>query len=786
MYRKILKKDLKRKKTMNIILLLFIILSATFMASSLNNVVSIMTAMDGFFEKAGIADYIIFALQDEKNHDAIEGFLEENKQVENYSLDTSLFTDEGYVHLEDNREFNAVRSLMINSLEISQLRFFDENDRALTHIEDGEIYMNRYDMAENNVKEGEHLFIEDENGYSKEFVVKGTFKDALLGSAMIGLNRFLVSDADYRELNEETKLPKVEMYSIHTKDISGFELSFAGESNITTMLSSSKDLIRFSYVMDMVVAAILLVVSVCLILISMVILRFTIVFTLQEEYREIGIMKAIGVAGTDIRKLYIVKYLLLALAGAAIGFGISIPFGKVLLKQVSDNIIMSNGTPGIFIGLVGVILVVIIIMMFSYFCTRAIMGFSPIDAIRNGSNGERFHKKVLFRLSKFPKISPAFFMAVNDIASSPKRFGSLFLIFMLGTILILIGVNSVNTLNGDNMVVLMGMVKSDVYLASNSEALKLIEAGERQYTEDYLTKMEARLAEHGISGKAITEAAFYCKLSWGENNVKVTGLQALGAAAEDFTYIEGYPPKYENEVALSHVTAQKLGAKIGDNILISIGESEKEFMVTALFQSMINLGEAIRFSERTELDYGKASATGIIQIIFEEETSPEEVKEIFPEYAVYQSKEYIAHVMGDILGKMADVKMIIAVVVLGINMLVAVLMVKTFITRERGEIGILKSIGYGNKAIVKWQVSRIGIIMILSVAAGIVLSDPLGQLSSGAIFRMMGLKEVPFTVVPLEVYVLYPILLLITALAGSLITARDVRKIDPREMMNIE
>ena len=51
-------------------------------------------------------------------------------------------------------------------------------------------------------------------------------------------------------------------------------------------------------------------------LISLVILRFTITFTLEEEYREIGIMKAIGIPARKIRGLYLVKYLAIALAGA--------------------------------------------------------------------------------------------------------------------------------------------------------------------------------------------------------------------------------------------------------------------------------------------------------------------------------------------------------------------------------------------------------------------------------------------------------------------------------------
>ena len=41
MFFKILKKDLKRNRSMNIILLLFIIVAAAFVASGLNNLVSV-------------------------------------------------------------------------------------------------------------------------------------------------------------------------------------------------------------------------------------------------------------------------------------------------------------------------------------------------------------------------------------------------------------------------------------------------------------------------------------------------------------------------------------------------------------------------------------------------------------------------------------------------------------------------------------------------------------------------------------------------------------------------
>ena len=51
MYFRILKKDLKRKRTMNIILLIFIILASTFISSSVNNIISITSATESYFKK---------------------------------------------------------------------------------------------------------------------------------------------------------------------------------------------------------------------------------------------------------------------------------------------------------------------------------------------------------------------------------------------------------------------------------------------------------------------------------------------------------------------------------------------------------------------------------------------------------------------------------------------------------------------------------------------------------------------------------------------------------------
>ena len=151
---------------------------------------------------------------------------------------------------------------------------------------------------------------------------------------------------------------------------------------------------KFFYVFDMIVVGILLVVSIILIMIAFVVLRFTISFTLSEEFREIGVMKAIGIGNFKIRGLYLVKYMGLSLIGAAIGLVLGFPFGKMLMSVSSPSIIIGNQSP-VLVNILCAVLVIAVILLFCYGCTGRVKKLTPIDAIRNGQTGERFRKKVL-------------------------------------------------------------------------------------------------------------------------------------------------------------------------------------------------------------------------------------------------------------------------------------------------------------------------------------------------------------------------------------------------------
>lgn len=784
MYLRILKKDLKRKKTMNAILLLFIILAATFIASSVNNMVSVITALDSYFEKAGVPDYW-FCVSSQEEMEHFQEFADSNGY--DYRCLELITFDPGSIRI-NGQKFDYINMVAISSLKNS-IKVFDNSNHEITAVNDGEIYVaaGLFYAEKYGLREGARIELTI-NGKTKEFTLKGAVKDAEYGSDSIGMTRMLVSENDFAYFQSED-LTKIYSVNVYTDDADYSEKFL--DLCLNTQFSVDKNAVKTMYFMDMLTAAVMLIVSVCLILISMVILRFTINFTMSEEFREIGVMKAIGIANHRIRGLYIVKYSAISAVGAVVGFVLSIPFGRMLLRDTSRNIVMPN-TENFILNLVCAVIVAAVVVLFCYRCTRKIKGFSPIDAIRNGENGERYSRKSVISLGR-SGMAPVPFMAVNDIFSELKRFITMLLIFVLGLLLIIIPVNTLNTLQSDQLISMFSMAECDHIISR--EMLFFADRDNKQIMDDDIDEVRTRLAENGIRADVWQEAMFRMTISYNGKKVSSLAFQGRGDIGADmYTYLEGTAPDNENEAAITKIIADKIGADIGDTVEIINGEEKKKYIITALYQSMNNMGEGIRFYQGEELDYSCVMGCFGIQIKYTD--SPDKktleerkalLKELYPDNKVLDPGEYIGQMIGEsVAEQIQSMKRLILLVVLCINVFVTVLMVKSFIAKEKGEIAMLKAIGFGNGSLIGWQTMRIGIVMLISIVTGILLVEPLTKLTVNSVFYMMGAQSIRYEIVPLEVYVIYPLILLAATILVSMLAALQIRKIAASETSNIE
>lgn len=782
MYFRLLKKDLKRKKTMNTIMLIFIILASMFVASSANNMITVATALDDYFAMAEVSDYwYVTAYQEEAERFA--AFAKDN----GYGLKITALTqiDPKNVSISGEK-FSYGNSTCLST--IGGVKVFDENENEITHVNDGEIYV-PYDIfssKEDNFYNGCKIVI-DTGSIKKEFTLKSYTKDAIFGSTMMGMTRFLVSENDY-QLFASPDTTIFYALAVYTDDEAFAEK--LNDFDLKSIVNADRSIIKMMYLMDILTAAVILIVSICLILISMVILRFTINFTMNAEFREIGVMKAIGISNSKIRTLYITKYFAISAVGTVIGLALSVPFGNLLIESVSKNIILS-GRNRFYLNIIFAMATAAVVVLFCYLCTGKIKHFSPIDAIRSGETGERYTKKSIIRLSK-SRISPIAFMSVNDILSGIKKYISMILIFTLGLLLIIIPVNTINTLQSDKLLTLFSAADCDLVITK--ELLFSSDGRNEDMINEGLDNVRKTLRDNNIDADVFQEIMF--RFSVSHNNKKSSSLafQGTGGVTADmYSYIEGTAPQNENEVALTYVTAEKIDAKIGDEVEIIMGDETRTYTITALFQSMNNMGEGIRFYHGDDIDKNLAGGSFGIQIRFRDNPDKktmnerkELLKRAYPENDVNTAGEYISHMIGDVAGQLQGVKKLILGIIICINILVAVLMVKSFITKEKSEIAVLKAIGFKNSSLVIWQSLRIGIVLVISIIIGAAISTPLSHLTVEPIFRMMGAYSIEFDIVPLEVYVIYPLIVLFATVLAAVAGALQLNKISASETSNIK
>ena len=164
----------------------------------------------------------------------------------------------------------------------------------------------------------------------------------------------------------------------------------------------------------------------------------------------------------------------------------------------------------------------------------------------------------------------------------------------------------------------------------------------------------------------------------------------------------------------------------------------------------------------------------------------EKIKDIYSDYTVSDGGEYVDKLIGGISGSMKNIKTIVIIIVLVICSLVAILMERSFIARETGEIATMKAIGFRDGVIVWIHTLRLGIVMVISTVIAVLLSTPVSEITAGQVFKMMGAEYIDFDVNPLEIFVEYPLIMLAVALIAVFFTAQYTRKILASQTANVE
>lgn len=794
MFFHILKKDLKRGRTMNTIILLFVIISVMFISGSVNSMISVTSSLDNYFENAGIPE-VMCATYNRTETQTVEKVLENDMdRISKIEYEPMWYMDHEDITFADGKETEFKATIDVMPISGTKLSYFDENKNKITEVKKGEVLVANKFENQGGIKVGDTLKFKL-GKVEKKFKVAGKFYDAAMGSALMGNGRMILNGEDAEPFMDEAEKKGVsgKFYFIST-DSADDIIDTLNESDLSFAFCGKREFIKSSYIFDMIIALLLLVVSAILIIVALIVLRFTISFTISSEFREIGVMKAIGLGNLKIRSQYLVKYLAISAVGAVIGTALSFPFGN-LLTDISSNSVMVENEGSVFTNIICAIAVIAVIMLFAFICTRKANKLSPVDAIRNGQTGERFKRKGFLHLSK-SRLGTTTFMAANDVMSAPKRFLIIIVVFALTILPIQFLDICADTLNNKQMLSVLGCVPSDVAFSDNDNSYQYTTDGSgRQMLIDKYKKMEQTLADNGIPARVFCEQFISCKQEFNGKTAKALSLQGVNNKASEHKITKGSAPQNKDEIAIQPNTANDLGgAEIGDTITVTIGDKKYDLIISGFYEAMTNMGQGIRFHEGLDINYNFSNGTFGGQIQFTDDPSDKEIddriekiKDLFPDLTDIKTGAEQAQDITSVGPVFDTLKFFFLILSAAIVIMVAVLMERSMVIKETSEIATMKAIGFKDSKIIKLHTKRFIITAVISAVISGLLALPVSKLIGNQIFSIMGVNSgITYSMNTLRVAIIYPVAIMALMAISVWITAAYTKRITAQQTSSIE
>ncbi|MDF2593471.1 MAG: transporter permease, partial [Clostridia bacterium] len=329
MYYRIILKDFLKSKAITLTTMIFVAAAAMLVSLSVILAINLTGSIDTLMTQARTPHFMQMH-SGEIDIARLTAFSNQNSDVEEFQVVEFLNMDGAQIILGDNSLADSVQD---NGFSIQNKKFdyVLDLDGNIINVSDGELYVPISYMKDNTTKVGDKAVIR-----GKEFTVAGFLRDSLMNSSLSASKRFLASENDFKELKN---LGGIEyLIEFRLKDMS--TLGAFGTAYASAGLEANGPTVTYTLfkmmnaISDGMMIGVILIVSALVVAIAFMCIRFTLLAKIEDEYREIGVMKAIGLRVSDIKKIYLAKYAVIAAIGSVLGFVLSIIFKGMLLENI--------------------------------------------------------------------------------------------------------------------------------------------------------------------------------------------------------------------------------------------------------------------------------------------------------------------------------------------------------------------------------------------------------------------------------------------------------------------
>lgn len=515
------------------------------------------------------------------------------------------------------------------------------------------------------------------------------------------------------------------------------------------------------------ISSLLIIFLICLMAVSLLVIRHNIISGIELDYTDLGIYKAMGFTSGQLRLVITLRYLIAQIIGIVAGTILSVPvvliFGRVFNPLVGVPV---HGGLEIISSMLIILLLLAVSVLFIFFSTRNVMKVSPMKAIRGGSDDIYFSSR--FRVRVRPR-ALSFSLAMRQLWSNKKKYigttiiSAVLVFFMLTISLLGDTINSKSSLESMGQMVyeLECVLKNDDYYSRAGEVESIIE----KYTS--------------------IEKKYYYHAEY----VSVGGVRTLCLmhdTYDGFNIISGREPRYENEIAITEFVAEEQGLSIGNEIEVTFEDNKAKYLVVGINQCLYETGHNIAMNMQGAKRLGDFKIGNLIYSLSDPSQAyaiKDEIDRICRDFVSFTDAND-KPVLQD-----ANLNAIITALkyfIIGFSVIFSLIVIsmvcrKAFL-KEKTDIGIYKAVGFRVNSLRLQFAFRFMTVSVIGAVIGIILSlwftNPLLSL----LIRNAGITR--FTLSFSALSVMLPVIIIIVCFfMFAFMVSRAVKKVDVRSLI---
>lgn len=770
MIRRMLKRDFSQNKMIITILFMFIMLSSLLMASASSNVINLLNSMEQLV-KVSNAPHFVQMHAGEVNQKSIDSFVEKTPFVKKQQTAEMVQINGSniFIKKKNEAEHNSVMDISFVK-QNSKFDFLLNLNNEVVDIRKGEIGVPIYYMQKYNLRIGDKIWV-DKNKNELEFTISAFVRDVQMNPSIVSSKRFVISNEDFKRIKRNFGESEylIEFQLTDVNKINEFENLYESSNLPQKGPSITYSLFKtLNSLTDGIIAAVLIIISALLMLIAMLCIRFTITTSMEEDYREIGVMKAIGITSKDIQKLYVTKYVVISAGGCICGYILSLFVTKIFTSNITlymgaaDKSILHNVVPFIITTLL-----FLVVILFCRIILRKFRGITAIDALqsRDKIGKRKIRNSFSLNRSKFKNVN--IFIGIQDVIKRFKLYRVLSIVLIIAVFMIVVPVNFLYTIQSPKFVNYMGTGKSDIRI-------------DLQQTEN-IEKRFKDVISYLRNDDEVEKYATFVTSTF--KMVSADGThENLHVEVGDFTtfpldYMQGRAPKNENEIALSYMNTNELKKNVGDSIVLFVDGKEKTLTISGMYQDVTNGGKTAKanFSYNNENILWYVVNVDLKSNVDLQE-KVKEYKQNFSSAKITDTDDYLTQTLGETIKQLRLVTQVAILIAILISVLITAMLFKMLLAKDSSQILIMKNIGFSSKDIRIQYITRSIVIVLLGIVIGTCIAATFGEMLVSRLGSFMGAAHIKFVVNPIVSYIICPAILFICVTATTLFSSFTIKQ----------